>query len=136
MGVVSDRQAPRLSAIISEITAASKEQSQGIEQINQAIVLIDEVTQQNAALVEEAAAAAGSLQDQADKLVETVNVFKLDSRVTVSTSVSETPPLPSLKNDAAIIAMSSTKKINRVVAATPSEKRVANVPLGEEWVAF
>ena len=63
--------------IMQEITAASQEQAQGIEQVNQAIGQMDDVTQQNAALVEEAAAAAGALQDQADNLVQLVSVFKL-----------------------------------------------------------
>jgi len=65
--------------IISGSAAASQEQSSGIEQVNQAIAQMDQVTQQNAALVEEAAAATGSLQDQADKLAEVVSVFKLAS---------------------------------------------------------
>ncbi|MFX5622690.1 hypothetical protein ABTE00_21280, partial [Acinetobacter baumannii] len=56
---------------------ASGEQSDGIEQINQAIVQMDEVTQQNAALVEEAAAAAQSLQEQSSRLQRTVGIFKL-----------------------------------------------------------
>jgi methyl-accepting chemotaxis protein len=64
--------------IISGTAAASQEQSSGIEQVNQAIAQMDQVTQQNAALVEEAAAAAESLQDQAAKLTEAVSVFKLE----------------------------------------------------------
>jgi len=63
---------------MGEITAASQEQSTGIEQVNQAIAQMDQVTQQNAALVEEAAAAAQSMQEQAASLVEAVSVFKLD----------------------------------------------------------
>ncbi|HVK95495.1 MAG TPA: methyl-accepting chemotaxis protein [Noviherbaspirillum sp.] len=63
--------------IISEIAAASREQTSGIEQINQAIIQMDNVTQQNAALVEQAAAAASSLQDQARNLSMVVSVFKL-----------------------------------------------------------
>ncbi|WP_420476732.1 methyl-accepting chemotaxis protein [Noviherbaspirillum sp. ST9] len=63
--------------IISEIAAASSEQTAGIEQINQAIIQMDNVTQQNAALVEEAAAAAGSMQEQARNLSTVVSVFKL-----------------------------------------------------------
>lgn len=63
--------------IMSEILAASQEQSAGIEQVNTAIVQMDEVTQQNAALVEQAAAAAASLRDQATNLSEVVSVFKL-----------------------------------------------------------
>ncbi|KQQ40204.1 chemotaxis protein [Duganella sp. Leaf126] len=67
----------RVADIVSEITAASQEQSAGIEQVNQAITQMDQVTQQNAALVEEAAAAAESLQDQAAALSERMAVFKL-----------------------------------------------------------
>jgi methyl-accepting chemotaxis protein len=63
--------------IMGEIAAASIEQSAGIDQVNNAIVSMDEVTQQNAALVEQAAAAAESLVDQAVSLVETVSVFKI-----------------------------------------------------------
>ena len=56
------------------------EQSSGIEQVNQAIIQMDQVTQQNAALVEEASAAAESMQDQADKLAQMVSAFKLEAR--------------------------------------------------------
>lgn len=63
--------------IVAEITAASEEQSQGIEQINRAVSQMDEVTQQNAALVEQAAAAAESLDEQATKLKGAVSVFKI-----------------------------------------------------------
>lgn len=63
--------------IMSEILAASQEQSAGIEQVNTAISQMDQVTQQNAALVEEAAAAAASLEEQAATLSATVSVFKV-----------------------------------------------------------
>ncbi|WP_347555302.1 methyl-accepting chemotaxis protein [Robbsia sp. KACC 23696] len=67
----------RVSDIMNEIAAASSEQSNGIEQVNLAVSQMDEVTQQNAALVEEAAAAAASLDQQADRLRDTVGVFRL-----------------------------------------------------------
>ncbi|SFC53742.1 methyl-accepting chemotaxis sensory transducer [Cupriavidus sp. OV038] len=67
----------RVTDIMGEISAASAEQSSGIEQVNQAVAQMDEVTQQNAALVEQAAAAAGSLQDQASKLQDSVSGYKL-----------------------------------------------------------
>lgn len=67
----------RVTDIMSEISAASREQSQGIEEINQAITQMDETTQQNAALVEQAAAAAKSLQDQAGHLEALVNKFQI-----------------------------------------------------------
>jgi len=67
----------RVTDIMGEISAASTEQSQGIEQVNRAITQMDETTQQNAALVEEAAAAAESLQDQAGSLSQAVSVFQI-----------------------------------------------------------
>jgi methyl-accepting chemotaxis protein-1 (serine sensor receptor) len=70
----------RVTDIMGEISAASNEQSSGIEQVNRAVSQMDEVTQQNAALVEEAAAAAGSLEEQATRLREAVAVFKLDEQ--------------------------------------------------------
>lgn len=66
-----------VTEIMSDITAASREQSTGIEQVNQAITQMDEVTQQNAALVEEAAAAASSLEQQADELVGAISIFNV-----------------------------------------------------------
>ncbi|WP_409308079.1 methyl-accepting chemotaxis protein [Pectobacterium sp. B1J-3] len=66
-----------VNAIISEIAQASREQSDGVNQINLAVGQIDTTTQQNAALVEESAAAALSLQSQASSLTQTVNAFKL-----------------------------------------------------------
>ncbi|MGN7877278.1 methyl-accepting chemotaxis protein, partial [Roseateles sp. 22389] len=67
----------RVTDIIGEITAASTEQSAGIAQVNDAVVQLDRMTQQNAALVEESAAAAESLKDQAHRLTEIVSVFRL-----------------------------------------------------------
>ncbi|MDQ8034360.1 MAG: methyl-accepting chemotaxis protein [Bordetella sp.] len=69
----------RVSDIMGEISGASAEQSQGIEQINSAVAQMDDVTQQNAALVEEAAAAASSLEEQARRLAATVAFFKVNS---------------------------------------------------------
>ena len=67
----------QVTQIVGEIATASREQSDGIDQVNQAIAQMDQVTQQNAALVEEAAAATQSLQDQAGELARTVSVFKI-----------------------------------------------------------
>ena len=67
----------RVAALVGDITAASREQSSGIEQVTQAVSQMDEVTQQNAALVEQAAAAAESLEEQAQGLVQAVGSFKL-----------------------------------------------------------
>jgi methyl-accepting chemotaxis protein len=70
----------RVTHIMSEITAASQEQGAGIAQINDAIIQMDQVTQQNAALVEQAAAAAAALKDLAANLTRVVGVFKLNDR--------------------------------------------------------
>jgi methyl-accepting chemotaxis protein len=68
----------RVTDIMGEITAASQEQTSGIEQVNKAITQMDHVTQQNAALVEEAAAASEAMQQQAANLAQAISVFKLD----------------------------------------------------------
>jgi len=70
----------RVSDIMAEILAAGEEQTAGIQQINEAVSHMDQATQQNAALVEEAAAATGALQDQAHALQQLVGVFKVDAQ--------------------------------------------------------
>jgi methyl-accepting chemotaxis protein len=75
--VVADVQ--RVCDLIGEISAAAGEQSQGIGQVGEAVALLDQTTQQNAALVEESAAAAESLKAQAAKLAETVATFRLEA---------------------------------------------------------
>ncbi|HBS61482.1 MAG TPA: methyl-accepting chemotaxis protein, partial [Stenotrophomonas sp.] len=69
----------RTNQLMSDIAAATKEQAAGIEQVNQVVVQMDQVTQQNAALVEEATAASRSLEQQASTLTDAVAVFKLDT---------------------------------------------------------
>jgi methyl-accepting chemotaxis protein len=92
----------RVSDIITEITAASSEQSVGIDEINRAIGQMDAVTQQNAALVEESAAAAESMQHQAHSLAQVVSVFKLNGQQAGASGLNgvkrptgkKTPPRP------------------------------------------
>jgi methyl-accepting chemotaxis protein len=71
--------ARNVTRIVSEISVASEEQSRGIEQINRAVTQMDNVTQQNAALVEQAAAAAAALQDQAGALHDAVALFRMSA---------------------------------------------------------
>src|SRR5450830_1662038 len=66
----------RVTGIMNEITVASQQQSSGITQVHQAVTDMDKSTQENAALVEQAAAAAGSLEDQTDRLLQAIAVFK------------------------------------------------------------
>ena len=83
----------RVTDIMGEISASSQDQSAGIDQINQAMAQMDQVTQQNAALVEEAAAAAQSLEQQAQNMVQVVSVFKLGQQGGSSALAYEIPAL-------------------------------------------
>ena len=74
----------RVNELIAEIAAASDEQARGIEQVNQAVTQMDQVTQQNAALVEEAAAAAEHMRQQAADLVSETSKFRVDADVGLS----------------------------------------------------
>ena len=116
----------RVTDIMAEIMSASVEQSAGIEQVNLAIGQMDQVTQQNAALVEQAAAAAESLQEQAGELARTVAVFKFDG-AGASDAVAVAAPAraavtrrPALKKPAA--ASSSLPAPARKAVARPAAK--------------
>jgi len=83
----------RVGDIVGEITAAAAEQAGGIGQVNQAVGQLDQMTQQNAALVEQSAAAAHSLREQATRLAAAVQVFKLDEGVEDMAALVVQPPL-------------------------------------------
>ncbi|MRX10065.1 HAMP domain-containing protein [Pseudoduganella sp. FT25W] len=118
----------RVTDIMSEITSASVEQSAGIEQVNTAIVQMDQVTQQNAALVEQAAAAAESMQEQAAKLSEVVSVFKL-----LATAQAAPRPAPPRKRAVPPAVVASAK----APAVRPALKKpVKETVGGDEWEAF
>ncbi|RTF60374.1 HAMP domain-containing protein [Serratia marcescens] len=87
--------------IMAEIAAASDEQTRGIAQIGQAIVEMDHTTQQNAALVEESAAAADSLEEQADMLLQSVSVFRLAEQTEPAAVKAAAPKAPAVKPAAA-----------------------------------
>jgi methyl-accepting chemotaxis protein len=101
----------RVTDIMGEITAASAEQSSGIDQVNKSVTEMDETTQQNAALVEEAAAAAESLVEQAATLMDSVNKYRLhNERPATRTSVApakKSAPAP-LVNKPKPVAASNT----------------------------
>lgn len=86
--------------LVSGISTASREQTVGIDQINQAVLQMDGVTQQNAALVEQAAAAARSLEEQAAELMKTVGVFKIQGGAQPHRRKGHAAPLPALVNGA------------------------------------
>jgi methyl-accepting chemotaxis protein len=109
----------RVTDIIGEITAASGEQSDGIGQVNVAVTQLDQMTQQNAALVEESAAAAESLKDQAKRLAQAVQVFR------VGASVDAVAPAKTTRAVAKPVA-----KPAPVAAPAPAERpRAATQPL-------
>jgi methyl-accepting chemotaxis protein-1 (serine sensor receptor) len=113
----------RVTDIMNEISAASQEQTTGIEQVNQAVAQMDQVTQQNAALVEEAAAAAGALEEQAQKLKGVVSVFTLASDGTARANAGVQRAAPSLAPIAAGVALST----ERPPAVLPATRRPAVV---------
>jgi methyl-accepting chemotaxis protein len=78
MYLIEMRLVHRVTKIMGNITSSSSEQSEGVEQVAQAVSHLDQATQQNSALVEEMAAAASSLKSQADELVKSVDVFKVN----------------------------------------------------------
>ncbi|MBB5861927.1 methyl-accepting chemotaxis protein [Xanthomonas arboricola] len=113
----------RVTDIMGEISAASQEQSAGIEQVNQTITQMDETTQQNAALVEEATAAARSLEEQAIHLTEAVAVFKTDDAHVASAKalVHKLVATPIVKGKGATASRSSSFKPRSVAAAPTGE---------------
>jgi methyl-accepting chemotaxis protein len=122
-------QVKRVSDLISEISAASVEQTQGIGQIGDAVSQLDQVTQQNAALVEESAAAAESLKHQAAQLAQTVSVFKTTDSATAAT------PAPAGKT-AAPVRPATARPAAAKSAAKVEPKAVAQAEGGEDWAAF
>ena len=125
----------RVTDVMSEITAASHEQQTGIEQVNQAIMQMDQVTQQNAALVEEAAAAAASLQDQASSLAQVVSVFKLDGMHAPAGALLRTASHPAQIYVAPRAA--ATRNASPAVTVIPAKRR-ASAPAAADvdWEEF
>src|SRR5690606_19368930 len=91
-GIVAD--VKQVTDLISEISAATSEQTSGISQVNDAVLQLSDVTQQNAALVEQSAAASGSLNEQAQRLVELVSTFKLENGQSNSANASRVISVP------------------------------------------
>ena len=126
----------RVSDIMGEIAAASTEQSRGIEQVNQTITQMDEVTQQNAALVEEAAAASKSLEDQGRQLNQAISFFHFDSGGTAPSSGGSASPA-NLPATPARTATGRSGVFARPAAATaPLGRAAAAIGNGEPWDTF
>ncbi|WP_268975554.1 methyl-accepting chemotaxis protein [Undibacterium rugosum] len=121
--------------IMAEITAASEEQREGIQQVNQAITKMDEATQQNAALVEQAAAAAGSMRDQASNLNQAVGIFKLEAG---SSQYESLAAQPVVKAAPAKVKPASSPVRSQLIAPASAAKSAAKVskPRADEWEEF
>jgi methyl-accepting chemotaxis protein len=119
----------RVTDIMAEISAASVEQSSGIEQVNQAITQMDDVTQQNAALVEEAAAAAESLEEQAQQLSSMISTFRLSGERAAPVAVRSTQHKPA--------AATSRPTPQRAIPPRPAKNSPrAPVVNDDEWKEF
>ncbi|MBO1748252.1 methyl-accepting chemotaxis protein [Stenotrophomonas indicatrix] len=108
----------RVTDIMAEISAASQEQSAGIEQVNQTVVQMDETTQQNAALVEEATAAARAMEDQAAQLADAVAIFRLDNQVAVAVKAVTAKVAPAPASAAPSRPLSTPAPIRRTHSST------------------
>ena len=134
----------QVADIMGEITAATQEQSNGIEEVNQAITQMDEMTQQNAALVEQAAAAAESMQDQAQMLAQAVSIFKLSHDETMRRPAAPAPrAAPAVASaaparPAAAIAAPrpAAKPAARPAPAPAAAKKASTAPSGDDWEEF
>ncbi|MCK0716411.1 methyl-accepting chemotaxis protein [Chromohalobacter sarecensis] len=121
----------RVSDIMDEISAASQEQSDGIEQVSQAVTQMDQVTQQNASLVQEASSASASLEEQAQRLEDVVSVFRLPGGAShqALSGTRASAPKP------AVSAPTSTSKPSAQTRQVPS-KRASTTHEENEWEEF
>ena len=120
----------RVTDIMDEISAASQEQSSGIEQVNQAVAQMDEVTQQNAALVQQALSAASSLEEQAARLASVVSVFRL------ADGERHTPAAPLTAPKHSSQPLSQQQPALMRPAAQSQASRTTTVSAEDDWEAF
>ena len=120
----------RVTDIVGEISAASAEQSSGVSQVGEAVVQMDRATQQNAALVEQIAAAASSLKEQAQELVQTVAMFKLDnSHAAVSFNATAAPQVQAISRPTLVVpTLSERRPVRKSDVPRPSVKPVPQAP--------
>jgi methyl-accepting chemotaxis protein len=127
----------QVADIMGEITAATQEQSHGIEEVNQAIAQMDQMTQQNAALVEEAAAAAESMQDQAQKLADAVSIFKLDGESAAQAAMpAPAPVVKAVARPAPGVAATTRRLAKSAQAGTPPPAKKLAAAGGDDWEEF
>ena len=135
----------RVSDLIGEITASSTEQRDGISQVNQAVANLDQMTQQNAALVEESTAAAASMRDQAQRLAEVVSVFNVGATSARSAAPAPRPaaaPAPRFAPAPAKPAVAARPKPAPAAKLAHSAKPAAPAPApaakgsDDDWESF
>jgi methyl-accepting chemotaxis protein len=121
----------RVTDIMAEISTASEEQTAGIEPVNEAIGRRDQVVQQNAVMVEQAAAASGALESQAGKLSEVVSIFRLKDMPATRVAA----PLANVPTVAKLTAPALASRAARPSAAAPQSRQA--VPAGgDDWEEF
>jgi methyl-accepting chemotaxis protein len=125
----------QVTDIISEIAAASLEQSTGIDQVNTAVTSMDEVTQQNAALVEQAASAAESLVDQANSLADAISVFKFEGQGRKNNHV-PSRLVNVLGNNKIKSNQSNIRLVSPQVSQNKQVNAVAKSEVNEDWSGF
>ncbi len=126
----------RVTDIMGEISVASGEQTSGIEQVNLAVTEMDTVTQQNAQLVEEAAAAAAALQEQATHLTEVVSIFRLAANSGATPAAAAVQPMPALPVPA--LRRPAQRGSQGSAANAPHIKQVGNAgaAMDGDWEQF
>ncbi|WP_332852069.1 methyl-accepting chemotaxis protein [Duganella sp. S19_KUP01_CR8] len=126
----------QVTDIVGEISAATQEQNDGIAQVHQAVTQMDQTTQQNSALVEETAAAAQTLRDQADKLEQVVSAFKINA-----SAAAYAPPKRPVRAAAPVVATlpraaAPRPKPAAQSAAAPKKLKVSAAASKDEWEEF
>jgi methyl-accepting chemotaxis protein len=126
----------RVTGVVNEIVASNREQASGIGQVNQAMVQMDGVTQQNAALVEESAAATKTMHEQAQALAELVALFRVETRARPQAAAK--PALPPARRASPAPAPApkpaAAKPARKATAAAPARKAAATVDA--DWEEF
>ncbi|MDP3520409.1 MAG: methyl-accepting chemotaxis protein [Hydrogenophaga sp.] len=133
----------RVTDLVGEITAASKEQSDGVVQVGQAVTQMDQVTQQNAAQVQQMATAAGSLQSQAQALVQAVAFFKLGAEAAVVSGRPQEPPVLATARTRSAApapvprqALPERRPVAQARLATPRAAPVKQADASGDWESF
>jgi len=128
VGAVKD-----VSELLAEIAAATQEQSSGIGQVNAAVTQMDRVVQQNATLVEEAAAATESMKEQATALLELVSRFNVDANPAAKEGAA---PVPQAARSVAPVPIALKKPQPRVAASAPQLRATPEAASNGAWKEF